>query len=240
MRRSGGFTIIELMLFLTISSSLAVLLLVGTGAAIQRQQYRDAVQSYAGFLRGQYEQVLSVQNERAEGECKITGSSSKRGQSDCIVIGRYIETESFGGAMLGEKYSARQVYALKEPATGWKYSMTEPDTDYTMHWNSKTHFIGQARDTVKIAVLIYRDPEHGTIVVRTNSGQSYTSTNIKDFFEGKTDLGVVGDAQFAAREVCVYDSKWLSGERQSVFLGFRAGSSDSVAVGRSSEGCQGD
>ena len=53
MRRQGGFTVIEVTMFLAISGTMAIALLAGIGVAIQRQQYRDAVQSYANFLTEQ-------------------------------------------------------------------------------------------------------------------------------------------------------------------------------------------
>jgi type II secretory pathway pseudopilin PulG len=59
-RRTSGFTIIEVVLFLAISGLMAIGLLAGTSMAIQRQQYRDAVQSFAGYLRDEYARVVSV------------------------------------------------------------------------------------------------------------------------------------------------------------------------------------
>ena len=80
-RRTSGFTIIEVVLFLAISGLMAIGLLVGTSMAIQRQQYRDAVQSFAGYLRDEYARVVSVEND---GTAKC--GASVRGQSECFIV----------------------------------------------------------------------------------------------------------------------------------------------------------
>lgn len=241
MKQQSGFTIIELVLFVAISGVMAAALLIGTGIAIQRQQYRDSVQSYVSFLRGQYDRVVSVQNDRLSGQsCPISGSdaaTSARGQSNCIILGRYIATVGETGSADGRLYSARSVYGL-ETDGGWQYAMGEVDTEYELSWSARTRFSGQAADSAHIAILMYRDPDSGSIVIRSNPGR-YGVEDIGNFFVGQTDLGLVGDAQFAAREVCVYDTGWMVGERQSVFLGYRAGSGDAITTGGASGGCSG-
>ena len=47
--KQKGFTIIEVILFVAISGLLTSMLMVGVSMSINRQQYRDSVQSYAGF-----------------------------------------------------------------------------------------------------------------------------------------------------------------------------------------------
>lgn len=240
MKRRSGFTIIEVVLFLAISSGLAIFLLVGTSAAIQRQQYRDSVQSFASFLRGQYERVISVENDREPGQaCPISGSdsgTSSRGQSNCMIIGRYIETVGATANVDGRNYQTKPVYAIKS-GDEWRYGMGAVDQTYNLNWNAKTKLSIQSEGSSHVAILIYRDPDNGQIIVRTNSGR-YGDSNIGDFFVGRTIGGVVGDAQFSAREICVYDSGWMLGERLSIFLGARAGSGDAVTVDNAGSGCR--
>lgn len=232
MQQHRGFTIIEVVLFLAISSGLAIFLLVGTSAAIQRQQYRDSVQSFAGFLRGQHDRVVSVQNERAADQsCPISGSdggTSARGQSNCIVIGRYIATLGPTGGTDGKRYAAWPVYALKSGDT-WRYARGASDTEYRLHWGARTKLSSQGNDNAHIAILMYRDPENGSVVIRANSGR-YSDATIGDFFVGETDSGATGESQFGRREICVYNEGLLAGERLSVLLGRRAGSADAVTI----------
>ena len=63
-----GFTIIEVMLFLVVTSALAIMLVTSTGVAIQRQQYKDSVQSFASFWNNQYGKIVSPENERSATE----------------------------------------------------------------------------------------------------------------------------------------------------------------------------
>ena len=112
-----GFTIIEVMLFLAISGVMAIGLMAGMGAAISSQQYRDSVQSYADYLRGQYSKVVAVENEgpRDSGAvCPLTGSVTDRGRSNCVIVGRYARTQD-----VGDKYESRPIYASQSGAS-WR------------------------------------------------------------------------------------------------------------------------
>lgn len=230
MKQHRGFTILEVILFLAISGVLTAMLLVGMGSAIQRQQYREAVQSYAGFVRGQYSRVINVQNDRLHGNvCPISGTdsgaSSNRGQSECVILGRYIKTID----NTGSQYGAYPVYAAYT-GSGWVYGLGDEDTSYSAQWSTKTRFADQDDGHSAISILMYRHPDMGNLVVRTDTN-SYTNSNIGDFINS-TDANLVGQ-----EEICIYSTAWLATERNSVLMGARAGSSDSVTVVSSSTGC---
>ncbi len=233
-----GFTIIEVVLFLAISSSLAVVLMAGTGIAIQRQQYRDSVQSFAEFLGGQYSRAVSVDNSRADDEpCPITGiNQAALGQSECVIIGRYIETEDSTVGKEGRRYLAYPVYSAVGGGSR-QYAIGGSDSTYEINWGARTRLSSQTDGQSQVAILIFRDPDHGAIVTRT-SRELYSPSSIGQFIEGAGDMGgSTSDDQFSSRELCVYDSGWLPSERLSVFLGARASSSDAVIVRPATEGC---
>lgn len=99
---SRGFTIIEVVLFLSITGLMVAGLMVGTGAAISRQRYNDAVSSLQSDLQALYSNADSVAIDREPASCtaiapggvpqvSITtggGTVTSRGQSNCIVMGR--------------------------------------------------------------------------------------------------------------------------------------------------------
>lgn len=99
-KQTGGFTIIETMLFLGISGILIVGLLAGTGVTIGIQRYRDSVETFKSFLQGQYSELSSVRNDRDKGwtcdqnaatsETASPGDGIDPGQSECMFVGRYV------------------------------------------------------------------------------------------------------------------------------------------------------
>ena len=54
-----GFTIIEVVLVIAISGLMAAGIMIGVSSSINRQQYRDSVQSFAAFLRSEYSKVVN-------------------------------------------------------------------------------------------------------------------------------------------------------------------------------------
>lgn len=97
---SLGFTIIESVLFLAISGILVVALIAGTGASINIQRYRDAVESFKALVQDQYGALSSVRNDRDNNwtcnslaQTQEASSGEFRGQSECVLLGRYVTVE---------------------------------------------------------------------------------------------------------------------------------------------------
>jgi len=99
-----GFTIIETMLFLSITGLLAVGILVGSSIAINQQRYRDSVNSLKSYIQQQYSEIGNVTNNRDQAwtcntAANITQSPAAgepRGTSDCVVLGRLITVDATG------------------------------------------------------------------------------------------------------------------------------------------------
>ena len=60
----GGFTIIEVMLFLGLSSLLLAGIMAGVSAQVQSQQYRQGVQEIRSAITGEFEAVYTLSNQR--------------------------------------------------------------------------------------------------------------------------------------------------------------------------------
>ena len=233
MKNKSGFTVIEVMLFLTITASLAIALLVGTGLAIQRQQYNDAVRSFSGFMSTQYSRVISVENERSSDEtCPLlTGEVLKtgRGQSDCVIIGRYIQTKGGPGGNDGREYETYPVFAL-QALDKWSYALGSMDGSYMVGGGAETRLSGQNSGDESVSVLMYRHPESGSIAIKAGPDR-HTSESIGGLIED------ISGGSSGTQEICVYGSGWLSSGGQSISIGKQAGSSDAVTMGIASEGC---
>lgn len=229
MKHSGGFTVIEVVLFLAISGAMAIALLAGVSTAIQRQQYRDAVHSFAGFLSDQYSKVLSVENDRrATDACALSSRGSERGQSDCVIVGRHVMK-----AAGQQRYVARTVIALRDgPASGsgqWRYALSGDSADYDVPWGVKTKLGGEAEEG-PVTFLLLRRPENGDLVLRTASAIAQSVQDLTDL------VGAHGQHD---REICVYDDGWLQVERQSLFMKAHGGSTEAFRLAAATEACRG-
>ncbi len=219
----AGFTIIETMLFLAISGALAVGLMVGMGAAIGSQQYRDSVQSYANYLRGQYGQAVAVENGNVAHDsdvCSSLGAASTddRGRSDCVIVGRHVV------AVSGDTYDSQPIYAVQNADTTWRYGVGAFDGKYQTSWQADTTLGATARP---VDVAMWREPESGRMRTKLNTGVS--SLNTPEQVTGFITAAEAGDA---GGEICVKSGGILiAGERQSIFIDSRAASSDAIRVG---------
>lgn len=96
----GGFTIIEVVLFLGITGLLIAGVFVSMWGIITQQRYRDAVVSFQESLRQTYGDVEAVQNSRPStpsgGDC-----AGSVGTSTCVILGRYLHVSSQSSAGTG-------------------------------------------------------------------------------------------------------------------------------------------
>lgn len=214
-------------MFLTVSSALAMALLVSTGATIQRQQYRDSLYSFSNFLSDQYSSVINVDNDRSsDSVCPVGGEilSVARGQSECVIVGRYIEVVDDQG----QQYSSYPLYALPN-GEDWLYGYsTDEASRYDTAWGVKTRLSGSSSSS---SVLMFRNPITGRLFIRTADAR-YSPDEIANFINSSTLSG--------RTEICVYDDNWLNTSRQSVFISGQAGSSDAVTIANATDGCDDD
>ncbi len=220
-----GFTIIEVLMFMAVSSALTVALLAGTGLVIQRQQYKDALYSFSSYLSEQYSSVINVMNDRPhDAPCPIAAGivDANRGQSDCVIVGRYIETADENG----RQFASYPLYAFFD-GIAWQYGMNLGEGEsYEASWKVKTRLsISSGAD---LAVLMMRDPETSRLTIRS-SDRKYSPEEITGFVNSAADQD--------RTEICVYDTGWFNRTRQSVFLSKKAGSADAIMVANATEDC---
>jgi type II secretory pathway pseudopilin PulG len=184
--RASGFTIIETMLFLGLSALLLVGLISGVGSSINVQRYNDAAQTLKSTLQDQFSATTNVQNSRTDNfSCTSTGrvverpagdtASDQRGQSGCVMIGRYItirnaEITSYlvtavanpsPTAGLNDIQSLNRNYSINLARTNIETSELEWGT--RIAWPLSGAFARPAGTARSIAILIVRSPQTGQV-----------------------------------------------------------------------------
>lgn len=190
----AGFTILETILFLSITALLATGVLAGIGTSINIQRYRDSVTSLQSVLQQQYSEVSNVSNDNTKG-C----DDKPRGQSDCVILGRYITTESnkilsiqrvIGQIPLGSVSSLDDVRVFKDDngidqPRGYNAIVISSDVEaaetYEIEWGSSLVEI-EAKSSAPMAfsILILRSPISGTMRTFINPDSVVTASNIQN------------------------------------------------------------
>jgi len=187
----AGFTIIETMLFLGISSALIVLLIAGTGNSLNVERYRDAAETFKSTLQQQYADLASVQNGRnnnwtcGSDATPTTTNINKdiRGQSPCMLLGKYVRVEN-------EKISIYRVIGFQRADTTQDNDILSLKTNYLLNisrdeaektnleWGTKIAYPATENGTPdpsrppsprKMGILVVRSPDSGQIYTFTNS-----------------------------------------------------------------------
>lgn len=194
-KRKGGFTLVEVSLFLAITGLLFLGVTIGVQNSIFQQRYNDSVQSFVEFLRTAYSKTENVQGTNKGGNSKkaiygklITFGEVKNlagGPNDgeifmYDVIGPARCEGGFNGALAALKKCGAEVIE-----NGKLLGLAE---SYKPRWSAaiqtvdKKPFVG--------AVLITRHPQSGTIhtfsmfdkTVEVNSGARLNSFLENDSF----------------------------------------------------------
>lgn len=174
---NSGFTIIETMLVLAITGLLVAGVMIGVSSSINAQRYRDSVVSLQSILQRQYLDVVNVVNDGSIGNCV---GVSNRGQSDCIVLGRYITNNGNSEIKIQNVYaknmplsSSDDMTMISSPLVSYSASDYEM---YSVEWGALLNNI--SKTNINFSVLIIRLPISGT--VRTFIDNTNSNANIKD------------------------------------------------------------
>jgi len=177
-----GFTILESVLFLAITGVLIVALLTGIGTSVNTQRYRDSVQSLKAYIQDQYTQITSTTNDHdsswsCSSNAVVTqgqaGSGLARGQSDCVIVGRYIvinqgaiTTESVIANQTGTSTTGNDITLLK---TNYALSLSAASQETsTLEWGETIAWPvsgtgSKAPGTSRsIGILIIQSPDSGS------------------------------------------------------------------------------
>lgn len=247
----AGFTIIETMLFLAVSALLIFAMLAGTGASLNIQRYRDSVETFKSVLQQQYADLTSVVNSRDNSwGCSSTampsqgGATEKRGQSDCMIMGKYVRVEN----------SDMQIYTVIGYAHGTAPQTNDVETlrtNYTLNvsnaekvergleWGTYISWPKTINGTPnanplsprKFGMLVIRSPESGQIYTFTasdngvpNAGSIGPSTFTNMLVAGNT---VPGQGE---QLICISTRGLFVNQDRAVYLSPFASSSSAVEI----------
>lgn len=176
-----GFTIIETLLVLAITAALIMGLLAGVGSSITIQRYRDSVTALKSFLQDQYSELDNVRNGRDQSwSCDASatpvqsGIAIPKGQSDCVLLGRYITIDQdamTASSVIGygqmNQSTSNEVTGLR---TGYTFGISRTSTEQKMiEWGSIIQYPRTGQDNRSprsprtLSVLILRSPVSGSV-----------------------------------------------------------------------------
>jgi type II secretory pathway pseudopilin PulG len=229
----NGFTIVETMLFLAITGLLIMGVLVGTGTSINVQRYRDSVTSLQSFLQLQYSNVANVSNDTTTNTCGGP-DSTPRGQSSCVILGKYITISSDGATInvqdvLGSDIPdptkvSNDLSALI--ASSIHVSSVGSET-YELEWGSSVVY--KVGDSQPPYILILRSPTSGVIrtFIEKGAPDSGDITKILDVPQPPTQ----------SAQLCVNSNGLFTGTMMAVQIDSNSTSANGVEILGESNGC---
>jgi len=243
-KNNAGFTIIETLLFLAITGLLIMGILAGAGSSIVVQRYRDSVDTLKTVLQTQYSETLNVRNEDravslacdSNAITSETGAVLPRGQSKCVVLGRYmtiVDKTITVSTVIGANSSSTtyptdidELKAYKMTRLSGSAEVSELEWGAQIAWPKSGSGSRSPSTPRTIAILILRSP---------TSGLTYTFTGDSDVSDVSTLVlaGTATSGGQSQRRVCVQSGDVFSGGL-AVFINAYAAGASAIEV-RSNE-----
>jgi type II secretory pathway pseudopilin PulG len=245
----AGFTIIETMLFLAVTGMLVVAILAGTGSSINIQRYRDSVSTFKDLLQQQYSEVTTVRNDvrptdiscNSSAVINTTGTTLPRGQSDCVVLGRYISivnTDIKISSVVGNNSGSTAATTDIEDLKTYKLSILDTTTEPSqLEWGAKIAWPVSGSDAQSpttprtIGILILRSPLSGLTYTFSSNSNSINPIDLQAMvIAGKSGPAITGTLLGQSeRRICV-DSDGGFGGGLAVLVGAYASSASAIQV----------
>lgn len=243
MQNKSGFTIIEVVLFLSVSGLLMVGILAGASSSINQQRYRESVDSLATILRKQYSEVVNPSNDRtSDWNCDSSGGivssqgGESRGRTDCIIAGRLVYSSD------GSRVVTANIVASKPGVD----SLNNTDIDIFNNIDMKIDPNSIAVQELDWKGRLARSNGQGDAVFSVFIGRSLASGSVRTFITSNYPLSNPSDSNPAPSvdwiriittqalsnnlEVCVVSQSPMSGPTRQVQLLANSASSSGVRV----------
>ena len=211
----GGFTLIEVSLFLAITGLLFLGVTIGVQNSIFQQRYNDSVQNFVEFLRTAYAKVENVQgyagsesgrSNRAHygklitfGETKDLNRKDNRGNGTIFIYDVIGDAKCNTGGLKDAITSLKMCNAEVKRSDGELMGLAE---SYSPRWSAAIQSTNRNPAGLFVgALLITRHPQTGTINTYVHRGNSVGDTvevnnggrlqdklNENNYFSSKDDV----------------------------------------------------
>jgi type II secretory pathway pseudopilin PulG len=149
-QKQGGFTIIEVILFLAITALLLTIALIGTGGSIQAGRFTDSVRTTESHVQKQFSDVLNGVNPRASnltcdnsGNVTESGSGTPVGRTNCVLMGRLM---AFTNGQ--SEFTVRPVVGVAPSSFTDTSNMT--DFELIHNYNPRVVMVPSSQEPIKI------------------------------------------------------------------------------------------
>lgn len=102
-KNQTGFTLVEVMIVLAVSSLLASSVLVWQGSVNEHAKYSDAMEDVTSRLSEMRGQVYATLNESIGRNCDDSSSSVAGTNKDCVVFGKAMQFDAGGPEQISER-----------------------------------------------------------------------------------------------------------------------------------------
>lgn len=242
--KSHGFTVIELMLFLSVTGALFAALMLGVNGNITQQRYQESVDAYSTFLQDQYFEVINTRNERDDGWSCDGGVVSQdpvggtaRGRTSCVLLGRAIEVIDKGerirtmpvvGTEAG--ISGQGGVSDLKAITDYKPKLVDDDEEFvstiSIDWGST--LVSPDGQPSTASILILRSPVSG--LIRTFAWDTQLPSDLREMIDEVTAKTVLVN--------CVKSQPGSSPVESSVSVDSRIAGPDAVIVKGADPACE--
>ena len=247
-QNSHGFTIIETMLFLAVSGLLIMGMIVGTGASLNIQRYRDATETFKATVQQQYADLRDVQNGRsADWVCGTnaqpvqTGDATKLGQGDCVLAGKLMHVQDDRAyiyrVIAYQTSDALRADDIQSMRQNYRFAVSQTEVEErTLEWGVKIAWpkSGAGANTTaatrSINMLFLRSPHSGSLYTFTNDTTIANKRSVPASLI--TTLLTPGDAVpgQGSRTICMNSSGLFGQHDRAIFLSSYASSGSAVEV----------
>lgn len=254
---TSGFTIIEVMLVLAISSLLAMGVVIGFSGSLNTQRYRDTVSSLQSLIQKQFSDVNSISNNNSTLDCIVSNSNPVltnhgvyefNGISGCVMLGKLITTTNgskistynvIGADTSGLSFSG-DVDALSKSNIILDLDNLDLNNDesYNLEWGASLK--KTTGETAVFSVLIVRSPASGAIRTFINPGVGIDPSANSGYDVTLRKLVTDGNGINLQKEllVCVKSDGSIRSDKTAIFIKAGAASSSGVELqGELLSGC---